>query len=361
MEMVMAKIVVLGAGVMGSAFTMPLADNGHAVHLVGTHLDADIIEEIHESHVHPRLKSRLRDSVIPYTYDRLGEVIHDADLVVIGVNSLGIDWAGEMLRLVLPAGTPLLFLTKGLSGEGDHLDLLPHRLRRHLTPEQQARTPLLAIGGPSIAGELAEERDTCVVVTGEDAALLERVASMLRTRYYHVWPSTDMVGVETCVALKNLYALAVGCVGGLLAKAGKAGNDAVMHNLSAAIFAQGLWETAYMVDFMGGQRRSVFTLPGAGDLYVTSMGGRNSRMGLYLGQGAPYSVAKRKYMPDDTIEGAQLAQAIGPTVEAMIAQGKLDATMLPLMTTMINIVCHDAPVEFPWDAFFADAVYEERR
>ncbi len=351
----MSKIVVLGAGVMGSAFTMPLADNGHTISLVGTHLDADIIEEIHESRVHPRLKSRLRNSVTPYTYDRLGEVIGDADLVVVGVNSLGIDWAGEMLRPVLPDGTPLLFLTKGLAGEGDRLDLLPHRLRGHLTPAQQARTPLLAVGGPSIAGELAEERDTCVVVTGEDAALLERVASMLRTRYYHVWPSTDMIGVETCVALKNLYALAVGCVGGLLAKAGKAGNEAVMHNLAAAIFAQGLWETATMVDFMGGQRRSVFTLPGAGDLYVTSMGGRNSRMGWHLGQGVPYSVAKREYMPDDTIEGAQLAQAIGPTIEALIAQGRLDANALPLMTTMINIVCHDAAVEFPWDAFFADA------
>jgi len=352
----MAKIVVLGAGVMGSAFTMPLADNGHSISLVGTHLDTDIIEEIHESHVHPRLKSRLRDSVIPYTYDRLGEEIQDADLVVVGVNSLGIDWAGEMLHPVLPEGVPLLFLTKGLAGAGDRLDLLPHRLRAHLSPTQQTHTPLLAIGGPSIAGELAEERDTCVVVTGDDPALLERIASMLRTRYYHVWPSTDMVGVETCVAMKNLYALAVGCVGGLLAKAGKADNEAVMHNLAAAIFAQGLWETAYMVDFMGGKRRSVFTLPGAGDLYVTSMGGRNSRMGWHLGQGVPYSVAKRQYMPDDTIEGAQLAQAIGPTIETMFAQGALDAEALPLMKTMIDIVCHDAPVEFPWDAFFAGPV-----
>ncbi|PJF45966.1 MAG: glycerol-3-phosphate dehydrogenase, partial [Candidatus Thermofonsia Clade 3 bacterium] len=59
----MAKVVVLGAGVMGSAFTMPLADNGHAVSLVGTHLDTDIIEEIHETRVHPRLRARLRDSV----------------------------------------------------------------------------------------------------------------------------------------------------------------------------------------------------------------------------------------------------------------------------------------------------------
>jgi hypothetical protein len=64
-------------------------------------------------------------------------------------------------------GTPLLFLTKGLAGEGDRLELLPHRLRRHLTPAQQRSTPLLAVGGPSIAGELAEARDTCVVVTGD--------------------------------------------------------------------------------------------------------------------------------------------------------------------------------------------------
>ena len=69
----------------------------------------------------------------------------------------------------------------------------------------------------------------------------------------------------------------------------------------------------------------------------------------------PYSEAKAKYMPDDTIEGAQLAQAIGPTVEAMIARGELDGAQLPLLQTMINIVCHDAPVEIPWDSFFVGA------
>jgi glycerol-3-phosphate dehydrogenase (NAD(P)+) len=76
-------------------------------------------------------------------------------------------------------------------------------------------------------------------------------------------------------------------------------------------------------------------------------------MGSYLGQGMPYSVAKRDFMADVTIEGAQLAQAIGPTIEALLAQSRLDPAALPLMTTMINIVTHDAPVEFPWDAFFA--------
>lgn len=349
----MAKVVVLGAGVMGSAFTMPLADNGHDVRLVGTHLDGDIIEEIHENRTHPRLKSRLRDRVQPFPYDRLGEALQGAELVVVGVNSLGVTWAGKMLAEHLPPGAPLLFLTKGLAGRGDSLELLPHALRRELTPAQQAGTQLAAIGGPSIAGELAAGRHTCVVVTGTDPGLLNRLAGMLRTPYYHVWPNPDMVGVEVSVAMKNIYALAVGLVGGLLAKDGVADNDAVMFNLAAAIFAQGLWETAYMVDCMGGKRRSVFTLPGAGDLYVTSMGGRNSRMGRYLGQGMPYSAAKATHMPDDTIEGAQLAAAIGPTVEQMVAHGALTAAAIPLMLHMIDIVCHDAAVNIPWDDFFA--------
>jgi len=352
----MGNVVILGAGVMGTAFSMPLADNGHQVKLVGTHLDGDIVEEIHASRVHPRLKSRVRDTVVPYTYDRLGEALQDADLVVLGVNSLGIEWAGRMLGEHLPQGVPLVFLTKGLAGRDGTLELLPHMLREGLPAELKRTVQLAAIGGPSIAGELAANRHTCVVVTSPDAALANRLAGMLRTPYYHVWPNTDMVGVEVCVALKNLYALAVGCVGGLLARDGVADNEAVMFNLAAGIFAQGLWETAYIVDLMGGRRMSVFTLPGAGDLYVTSMGGRNARMGRYLGMGIPFSQAKREQMADVTIEGAQLAQAIGPTVEQMVGAGRLDPAAIPLMLKMIEIVCHDAPVEFPWDAFFAGPV-----
>ena len=348
----MARIVILGAGVMGTAFSLPLTDNGHSVRLVGTHLDGDIIEEIHESRVHPRLRSRVNDGVTPYTFDRLEEALQGADLVVLGVNSLGVDWAAGMLGPLLPPDFPVLFLTKGLAGTGSELRILPHALREQLPAARRDDILLNAIGGPSIAGELSERRHTCVVVTGGDTALLKRLAGYLRTPYYHVGTSTDIVGVETAVAMKNVYALAVGLVGGLLENDGVAGNGAVMFNVAAGLFAQGLWEIAYMVEKMGGHRRSVYSLPGAGDLYVTSMGGRNARMGRFLAMGLSYSVAKATHMPDDTIEGAQLAQAIGPTVEAMIADGRLDGASLPLLRHMIDIVCNDAPVDIPWNDFF---------
>jgi glycerol-3-phosphate dehydrogenase (NAD(P)+) len=191
------------------------------------------------------------------------------------------------------------------------------------------------------------------VITGSDQTFLNEVASILRTPYYHTWTSTDVIGVEVSVALKNVYALAVGMVQGLLEREGIDEEGDVMHNMAAAIYAQGLCEIAYLVDFMGGEVESVYGLPGAGDLYVTCMGGRNMRMGRLLGSGMRYKEAKKQYMVDDTIEGAELAFAIGPTIEAMVERGDLEGAALPLLKAMIDIVCRDAPVKIPRDSFFS--------
>jgi glycerol-3-phosphate dehydrogenase (NAD(P)+) len=349
----MARILILGAGVMGTALSVPLTDNGHSVNLVGTHLDSDIIAKLQAGYPHPRLGIHVADSVTAYTYDQLSEAIKGADLVVIGVNSHGIEWAAQALGAVLSVDIPILAVTKGLAGDGEKLSILPDVLVAHLPDNLRTRIQIAAIGGPSIAQELAARRHTCVMFTSKNPALLQHLVQLAHTPYYHIWTSTDIIGIEVCVALKNVYALAVGLVIGFLEKAGKAVNDAEMHNLAAAIFAQGMWETAYLVDKLGGKPESVYSLPGAGDLYVTCQGGRNSRMGRLLGMGISYSQAKAEYMPNDTVEGASLALAIGQTVENMIHKGDLDAIALPLLRTMINIVCHNASAIIPWEKFFA--------
>src|SRR5512139_1858837 len=144
----MTNIVILGAGLMGTALSVPLADNGHAVRLVGTHLDGDIVEEIHESRVHPKLRIRVADSVEPYTYDRLAEALRGADLVVLGVNSRGVNWAAAMLGL-LPPSVPVLAVTKGLVGDERGLHILPDVLRAGLPAGVREAVKISAIGGPS--------------------------------------------------------------------------------------------------------------------------------------------------------------------------------------------------------------------
>jgi glycerol-3-phosphate dehydrogenase (NAD(P)+) len=349
----MAKILVLGAGMMGTAVTVPLTDNDHEVRLVGTHLDGHIIEEIHQSRTHPKLRSAVLMSVKPYPIAGLEEALRGVDLIFLGVNSLGIEWAGEVLGPLLTGSVPIVSLTKGLAGDGQNLHLLPDILRNGLPAAYRAQVRMAAIGGPSIAGELAARRHTGIVITGSDQAFLDQVACILRTKYYHVWTSTDVIGVEVSVAFKNVYALAVGLVQGLMEKEGIDQGGDVMHNMAAAIFAQGLRETAYLVEYMGGAVENVYGLPGAGDLYVTCMGGRNMRMGRMLGLGMRYEEAKAWHMADDTIEGAELAFAIAPTIEAMIERGDLESAALPLLRTMIDIVCREASVQIPWDRFFS--------
>ena len=347
----MATVVILGAGVMGSAFSVPLADNGHAVHLVGTHLDKDIVLSLRQDRFHPRLKVHLPRLVEPYAYDELDEAMRGAEVVIVGVSSAGLNWAAEKLAPLLPREVPIVMLTKGLRGNGTKLEILPTVFRNQLPSEYSG--PVCTIRGPSIAGELAVRRETSVVLTCPDRSLFDRLARCLRTDYYHLWPNTDLVGVEVCCAFKNLFSLGVGMVSGILERSPSIENDARMHNPAAALFAEALCEITYMVTALGGHERSIWTLPGAGDLYVTCQGGRNCRMGRWLGLGVPYSEAKAQYMNEETVEGAETAFAIGPTAKHMMEQGHLDPNALPLMRAIIDIVCHDAVVDIPWNRFFA--------
>src|ERR1044072_8625660 len=98
----MPKIVILGAGVMGSALAVPLADNGHEVHLLGTHLDTDIVAAIRRHEPHPRLRVHLPDTILPGTHEELAGRLRQADLLVLGVSSAGVDWAAGKLAALLP-------------------------------------------------------------------------------------------------------------------------------------------------------------------------------------------------------------------------------------------------------------------
>ena len=48
----MAKIVIIGAGAMGTAFGYPCVDNKHDVSILGTHLENKSIDELNKNRFH---------------------------------------------------------------------------------------------------------------------------------------------------------------------------------------------------------------------------------------------------------------------------------------------------------------------
>ena len=66
-------------------------------------------------------------------------------------------------------------------------------------------------------------------------------------------------------------------------------------------------------------------------------------MGYHLGKGFSYKRAKKKFMPNDTIEGAQLAFNIAPYILKKINNKKI-----PLMVNLLKAICKNKKLEINW-------------
>ncbi len=337
---------------MGTATAWPLTDNGHTVRLIGTHLDRHIIESCIEQRYHPKLKRQLPEDIRPYYVEDIAQALDGADVIVSGVNSLGVHWIGRTIGPHLRSGQSIIAVTKGLeAAEDGTLRILPDVLYDELPEGVRDEVKLAAIGGPCIAGELAGRRQSCVVFGSRDGKAAEHMAAIFRTPYYHVWTTTDLVGLETCAALKNGYTLGVGLAAGLLEREG--GVDAAgahMHNLAAVVFAQSCTEIERMLQLMGSTRAFAYWLPGAGDLFVTVQGGRSMRLGKLMGQGHSYEEA-REIMEEETLEAAFIVQQMGKALPNLTAQGLIAPDDFPLMRALVDTVVHEQPIDLPLDAF----------
>ncbi|AFV88653.1 Glycerol-3-phosphate dehydrogenase [Acidipropionibacterium acidipropionici ATCC 4875] len=348
----MAKIAVLGAGIMATALTFPSAENGNEIRLIGTHLDDEIIDSIKTDGTHPVLGLKIPESVKPYYFTEAAEAVEGADIIMSGVNSFGVEWAGEQLAKLAKPGQTILSITKGMHADEDGtLHILPDVLKEKMGPLAD-QVNWAAIVGPSIAGELAVHHLTCVTFCAEKQDVAEMLAPLYRTDYYHVWTSTDFIGNEVGSCMKNIFAFGGGFAPGILKKLGKEDDKYVMYNYAAALFGEGARELKQMVELLGGDPTVTENLGGVGDMFVTTMGGRNVRAGTYVGQGVPFSEIRNVKMKGVTLEGVAAIGVVGAALGKLTERGVIKDTDYPLVRALYEIVAHDAPLDLPWEKFF---------
>ena len=341
----MARILILGAGSMGTAFSFPCSDNGHSVSIVGTHLEDDFIDKIQSSKKHPSLNCEISKRVTFSKFEKFGEEINKKiDLVVVAVVSKGIEWASVELSKVLKNNVPILILTKGLSINNNEYEVLAHKMERLLKKNGIKETNISAAGGPCLAKELANKVHTSIVFANNDIRIAEQISKLVSTDYYHISTSNDVIGVETCAAIKNIFSMAVGASRGL--NNSSKSREKNYLNTAAALIQESIYEMIIFVESLKGKKETVIGLAGIGDLYVSADGGRNSKMGEYIAQGMTFKEAKKTKMSSDTIEGADLALEIGAKIKR-----DFDIKTLPLMISMINTICEEKPLKVDWKNF----------
>ena len=347
----MSKIVIIGAGAMGSAFALPCLDNNHDINIVGTHLENDFIDNLKENdNLHPGLSASIPKGIKIFKFDEFENILKsNVDLIVLGISSKGIEWVSDQLsKIYNNSKIPnILMLTKGLSIYENKYELLVDKLERLLSAKKINGVNISAVGGPCLAAGLANRVHSSVVIANKDIKIAKKIADMLNTDYYHTSHSDDLNGVEVSAAIKNIFSMAVGAAKGLCSNNI---SDLVREknylNTASALIKQSIHEMEIFVEHLKGKKETVKGLAGLGDLYVSSGGGRNAKMGSYIGQGMTFSEAKKNKMEKVTVEGADLAIEIAKKINEDFNKEKL-----PLMIGMINAIVEDKKLELDWESF----------
>tara|TARA_B100000945_G_scaffold272038_1_gene234267 strand:- start:168 stop:1127 length:960 start_codon:yes stop_codon:yes gene_type:complete len=313
----MAKILVIGGGAMGSAFTVPCIDNNNKVTITEPYSKNFIRDLTSKKKFHSSLKLNLSKKL---KFKKFSKNLWNEkfDLIVIALSLNGIDFIGKELKNYR-IKTPILVLTKGLKYEKKTKKIITisEKLKQNYNLKN-----ISVLKGPCLAKELARKNQTSVIIANKSIIIAKKIGKLISTKYYLIEFSKDIKGVEVCSAIKNIYSMLIGAGQSL--------------NTSSSLFQRSINEMKYLTKYFKGKELTTLGLAGVGDLYVSASGGRNSKMGSYLGKGYKFKTAKKKFMPKDTVEGEQLAREIAPFILKKINKKKV-----PLMINLLRVILNN--------------------
>ena len=313
----MKNILVIGGGAMGSAFTIPSLENKNNVTITEPYSKRFIKDLSSKKKFHSALKIKLPKKLKFRKFSK-NLLKENFDLIVIALSLPGVDFIGKELK-DLRITTPILVLTKGLKYEKKNKRIWT--ISEQLIKNYNASN-VSVLKGPCLAKELARKNQTSVVIANKNIKIAKSIGKIISTKYYLTEYSKDVAGIEVSSAIKNIYSMIIGAGQSL--------------NSSSNLFQKSILEMKYLIKYFKGKDETISGLAGVGDLYVSAAGGRNSKMGSYLGKGFTFKSAKRRFMPKDTIEGEQLAREIAPFILKKINKKKI-----PLMVYLLKAILNN--------------------
>jgi glycerol-3-phosphate dehydrogenase (NAD(P)+) len=337
------RVTILGAGDMGTALLTPLHAGGHELRLWGTSHDAAIIEALDRGDPHPRLGTHLPPGVSTFVAADVKAALDRTEIVVVAITSNAIRPVIGRIADVLGQPKAIVVVGKGFDSgpNGDEILLLPHVLGEF------TQAPVVGVGGPSIAKEVALGTPTAAIFGSSDSRALTFAQQVFSTPAYSIEITDDVAGLEVAAAMKNAYGVAIGIADGIEKRTG------LPHaNMRAALFPHAVAEMSLLAESLGGRGETVAGLSGAGDLQVTVTAGRNRLLGERIGMGLSGAEAFQELTAAGTTTEGYLAARYGYRLakQAMPA-GEPVSRSYPLLDALYRVLYEGAPAaEALWEA-----------
>ncbi len=287
------KISIIGSGSWGVALAILLNNNGYNPYIWSfAKEEADSINQKRECVFLPGIKL---DENIKCSTD-IELVVKDSDIILMVVPSKFYRDNIKNIKPYVKEGASIIICSKGL--EDETLYTLSQ-----VTNQELPNNKVGILSGPSHAEEVARNLPTTIVLCSEDDELLKKLQDIFSSALFRVYTSKDVIGVEVGGALKNIIALSTGIAKGL----------GYGDNIFAAIITRGLKELVRIGDKLDCTESTFYGLSGLGDLIVTCLSehSRNTRAGVYIGQGMTVEEATKKVgMVVESINTTKVAKKI---------------------------------------------------
>ena len=264
----MANISVIGPGSWGTALAWLLRKNGHQV-TVWSFLKEETEMFLKYRENVDKLPGVVLDDQVVFT-NSLEDSVPGRDMLVLAVPSPAVRSTSRSLAPLVKEGQLIVNVAKGI----EEKTLMT---MTDIIEEEIPQAEVAVLSGPSHAEEVGKGLPTTIVAGAHSRRTAEQVQEYFMSPVFRVYTSSDMLGIETGAALKNVIALAAGMADGL----------GYGDNTKAALITRGIAEIARIGTALGAHLETFYGLSGIGDLIVTcaSVHSRNRKAGYLMGQG----------------------------------------------------------------------------
>jgi len=261
------KIIVVGAGVFGTALTNSLSYNK----------ENDTIIFSRDKHVAKTINS-LKSNTKYFPHIKLNErIIADYDINVLR--------NANIIFLAIPSNSVIQFVRENIDyidsrsliinlakGFGENGVTLIESLEKYL-PDNK----MLTMKGPTFAEELIRGFPSAFTIGSKNTEYFNIIKKITQNTNIRLDFSEDIIGVEILSILKNIYAIALGII------------DAQFNSANTRFFVltKAFHEIKKILQIFGGNENTLYKYCGIGDFGLTALNdlSRNRTLGLMIGKG----------------------------------------------------------------------------
>lgn len=307
----MANVTIIGAGHWGIALASVVAANGYNVLVYARKKEA--AKAINNGYSNYFKNIKLNKNIKATSI--IDEAVSFSNIIVVAIPVATIY---SFMNSIIQNNRQkiYLFTSKGLYNG---------RSISSLFYEENENLKLAVLSGPSFASEVMDGKNTAVVIASDKTNIARQLQIIFNNAHFRVYTTDDIIGVEYCGAIKNVFAIICGMIDGANMGA----------NTKNAIITRGLNEIRRVISFVGGNPKTLYGLAGIGDIMLTcnSLESRNYSYGFHYTKDASLS-----YNQNGTIEGLN-------TINEIYKIAKVNNLEMPIIESLYNILFNNSTID----------------